>query len=56
MRPLAAHCHLGLGQWHRRAGDRAKSQEHMVIAGTLYREMNVTLWLAQVEAEEPANA
>jgi DNA-binding NtrC family response regulator/tetratricopeptide (TPR) repeat protein len=56
MQPLAAHCHLGLGQWHRRAGDRAKAQEHMAIARTLYREMNVTLWLAQVEAEQPASA
>ena len=53
MRPLIAHCHLGLGQWHRRAGDRAKAQEHMAIARTLYREMDVTLWLAQVEAEQP---
>ena len=56
MRPLVAHCHLGLGQWHRRAGDRAKAQEHMAIARTLYREMDVTLWLAQVEAEQPVSA
>ena len=51
MQPLAAHCHLGLGQWHRRAGDPAKAQEHMALARELYRRMNVTLWLAQVEAE-----
>jgi DNA-binding NtrC family response regulator/tetratricopeptide (TPR) repeat protein len=56
MRPLAAHCHLGLGQWHRRTGDRAKAQEHMGTARTLYREMNMTLWLARVEAEQPATA
>ncbi len=56
MRPLIAHCHLGLGQWHRRAGDPAKAHEHMAVARTLYREMDVTLWLAQVEAEEPVTA
>ena len=31
-------------------------EEHMAIARTLYREMNVTLWLAQVEAEQPVSA
>ena len=56
MRPLIAHCHLGLGQWHRRAGDPAKAHEHMAVARTLYREMDVTLWLAQVEAEQPVTA
>ncbi len=56
MQPLAAHCHLALGQWHRRAGDRAQSQEHMAIARALYRGMNVTLWLAQVEAEQSVDA
>lgn len=56
MQPLAAHCHLGPGQWHRRAGDRARAQKHMAIARTLYRGMNATLWLAQVEAEQPVSA
>ncbi|HTG51124.1 MAG TPA: hypothetical protein VL915_11575, partial [Gemmatimonadales bacterium] len=56
MRPLIAHCHLGLGQWYRRAGDPAKAHEHMAVARTLYRELDVTLWLAQVEAEQPVTA
>ena len=56
MQPLVAHCHLSLGQWHRRAGDRARAEEHMAIARALYREMGVTLWLAQVEAEQPVRA
>ena len=56
MRPLIARCHLGLGQWHRRAGDPAKAHEHMAVARTLYREMDVTLWLAQIEADEPVTA
>ncbi len=54
MRPLAAHCHLGLGQWHRQRGDAAREQEHMTTARSLYREMGMTLWLAKVEAEQPA--
>jgi len=28
----------------------------MAIARTLYRGMNVTLWLAQVEPEQPVSA
>jgi DNA-binding NtrC family response regulator/tetratricopeptide (TPR) repeat protein len=56
MRPLTAHCHLGLGQWYRRAGDPARADEHMEGARTLYRDMNVTLWLARVEAAQPALA
>jgi tetratricopeptide (TPR) repeat protein len=53
MRPLIAHCHLGLARWHRRAGEPARADEQMTIARTLYREMDVTLWLAQIEATEP---
>ena len=29
MRPLVAHCHLGLGKLSRRAGDRANSEQHL---------------------------
>jgi tetratricopeptide (TPR) repeat protein len=32
MRPLAAHCHLGLGKLSRRAGDPTKAQEHLTTA------------------------
>jgi len=51
MRPLAAHCHLGLGKLHRRTGDRAKAEEHLATAATMYREMGMGFWLARVEAE-----
>jgi hypothetical protein len=30
MRPLAAHCHLGLGNLYRRTGDHAKAEEHLI--------------------------
>jgi tetratricopeptide (TPR) repeat protein len=50
MRPLAAHCHLGLGTLHRRTGQREHAREHLATATTLYRELGLTLWLGQAEA------
>jgi hypothetical protein len=51
MRPLVAHCHLGLGTLYRRAGDHVKAQEHLTTAVTMYREMGMTFWLEKAEAE-----
>jgi hypothetical protein len=51
LRPLVAHCHFGLGKLRRRAGDREQAQEYLTTAMTMYREMGMTYWLAQVEAE-----
>jgi hypothetical protein len=51
MRPLVAHCHLGLGTLYRRTGDRAKAQEHLTTATTMYREMGMTFWLEKAEHE-----
>ncbi len=45
MRPLAAHCHLGLGRLYRNAGDHARGQEHLTTAARLYREMDIGFWL-----------
>jgi tetratricopeptide (TPR) repeat protein len=42
MRPLVAHCHLGLGKLYRRSGDEAKALEHLTTATTMYREMGMT--------------
>jgi hypothetical protein len=50
MRPLVAHCHLGLGTLYRRAGDAAKAQEHLTTARNMYREMGMTFWLEKAEA------
>jgi tetratricopeptide (TPR) repeat protein len=50
MRPLVAHCHLGLGTLYRRTGDQAKAQEHLTTASTMYREMGMTFWLEKAEA------
>jgi tetratricopeptide (TPR) repeat protein len=51
MRPLVAHCHLGLGKLSRRAGKREDAQEHLAIAITMYRDMDMRFWLEQAEAE-----
>jgi hypothetical protein len=50
MRPLVAHCHLGLGELHRRIGDRTKAARHLATATAMYREMGMDLWLAKAEA------
>jgi len=50
MRPLAAHCHLGLGKLYRRTGQREQARDHLTIATTMYREMGMTFWLEQAEA------
>jgi tetratricopeptide (TPR) repeat protein len=50
MRPLVAHCHLGLGKLYRRTGDHAKAQEHLTTAKAMYREMDMGFYLAQAEA------
>jgi tetratricopeptide (TPR) repeat protein len=51
MRPLVAHCHLGLGKLYRRTGNREQAQEHLTTAMTMYREMDMRFWLEQAEAK-----
>ena len=51
MRPLAAHCHLGLGKLYRRTGDAAKAAEHLTAATTMYRDMDMRFWLEKADAE-----
>ena len=51
MRPLVAHCHLGLGKLYQRTGQREQAQEHLTTATTMYREMGMTYWLEKAEAE-----
>jgi len=50
MRPLVAHCHLGLGRLYWRTGKREQAREHLTTATTMYREMDMRLWLEQAEA------
>jgi class 3 adenylate cyclase/tetratricopeptide (TPR) repeat protein len=51
MRPLVAHCHLGLGKLYHRTDKREQAQEHLTMATTMYREMGMTYWLEKAEAE-----
>ena len=53
MRPLVAHCHLGLGRLHRRVGDHAKAEPHLATAGAMYREMGMSFWLEKMETAPP---
>jgi DNA-binding NtrC family response regulator/tetratricopeptide (TPR) repeat protein len=52
MRPLAAHCHLGLGKLYHRTGAREEAKEHLTIATAMYREMDMGFWLAEAELRE----
>jgi len=51
MRPIIAHCRLGLGKLHRRIGKHEQAQAHLTTATTMYREMGMTCWLERAEAE-----
>jgi tetratricopeptide (TPR) repeat protein len=50
MRPLVAHCHLGLGTLYIRLGQRQQARIFLSAAIDLYRAMDMTFWLPQVEA------
>ena len=51
MRPLVAHCRLGLGRLARRTDRSEQARAHLTAAKTLYREMDMRSWLARAEAE-----
>jgi tetratricopeptide (TPR) repeat protein len=51
MRPLIAHFHGGLGKLYRRIGSRKQAEEHLTTATAMMREMEMGLWLENVEAE-----
>jgi tetratricopeptide (TPR) repeat protein len=51
MRPLMAHCHLGLGKFYRRTGQCEQAREYLSTAATMYREMDIGSWLEHAEAE-----
>jgi tetratricopeptide (TPR) repeat protein len=51
MRPLVAHCHLGLGTLYRCIGKRGPAAEHYSIARAMYREMDMPFWLEKAQLE-----
>jgi tetratricopeptide (TPR) repeat protein len=56
MRPLVAHCHLGLGKLDRRIGETAHARENLARATTMYREMDMRFWVKLGEAELTSSA
>jgi tetratricopeptide (TPR) repeat protein len=49
MRPLSAHCHLGLGQLHAALGDAPNAREQFNLALALYRELGMENWPEQAK-------
>jgi tetratricopeptide (TPR) repeat protein len=50
MRPLTAHCHLGLGTLYTKMGRQEQARAELSAAITLYRAMEMTFWLPEAEA------
>ena len=50
MRPLLAHCHLGLGSLYAKIGRREPAHTEVSAAIELYRAMEMTFWLPEAEA------
>ena len=50
MRPLQAHCHLGLGMLYAKIEQREQARAELSTAIALYRTMEMTFWLPQAEA------
>ena len=48
MRPLVAHCRLGLGNLCRLTGNRSQAREHLAAASEMYDEMDMPSWRGQV--------
>ena len=51
MRPLVAHCHLGLGTLYRRTGKREQAERHLSTATAMFSKMDMRFWLEKAEAE-----
>jgi Flp pilus assembly protein TadD len=50
MRPLQAHCHLGLGKLYATIGRHVEARAELDTAIKLYRSMEMTFWLPQANA------
>jgi hypothetical protein len=50
MRPLVAHCHLGLGRLYGQTGRGKQARAALGTAIDLYRAMDMPFWLPQAEA------
>jgi tetratricopeptide (TPR) repeat protein len=50
LRPLVAHCDLGLAKLYRRTGKWQEAQDYLATALAMYREMGMSFWLEKAEA------
>jgi tetratricopeptide (TPR) repeat protein len=50
MRPLQAHCYLGLGTLYAKIKRREQARAALTAAIELYRAMDMTFWLPQTKA------
>ena len=50
MRPLVAHCHLGLGELFKRRSDFAAAGEKLRAAVALYRDLDMESWCRRAES------
>jgi len=50
MRPLLAHCHMGLGQLYLKGGRSEEARSELTAALDLYSSMGMSFWLPQAEA------
>jgi hypothetical protein len=51
IRPLQAHCHLGLGKLYRRTGRLDEARAELATAVEMLREMGMAFWLPEAEGE-----
>lgn len=51
MRPLLAHCHLGLGRLYRHLGQWQQARHALSTAMALYQTLHMPFWLAQAAAD-----
>jgi Flp pilus assembly protein TadD len=49
MRPLQAHCHLGLGKLYERIGRHDEARAELTTAVAMLREMGMAFWLPEAE-------
>jgi hypothetical protein len=51
MRPLQAHCQLGLGKLYRRTGHPDEARAELATAVAMLPEMRMAYWLPEAEGE-----
>ena len=50
IRPLVAHCHLGLGELFQRTSRRSEAEQHLTAATAMYRDMEMLFYLEQAQS------